>query len=78
MNKLFLEDLMAGQTFGSRSLRIETEDIKRFAAEFDPQPFHIDEQAARETMFRGLGLPCDFCEGEGELLCPDCKDRRKG
>lgn len=54
MNKLFLEDLAVGQTFGSGRLRIETEDIKRFAAEFDPQPFHLNEQAARETIFRGL------------------------
>jgi acyl dehydratase len=51
---LFLEDLTVGQTFGSGRLRIEAESIKRFAAEFDPQPFHLEEQAARETIFGGL------------------------
>jgi acyl dehydratase len=51
---LYLEDLTPGQTFGSGRLRIDEEQIKRFAAEFDPQPFHLDEAAARLTMFGGL------------------------
>jgi acyl dehydratase len=50
----YLEDFAAGQTFGSGNLRINKEQIRRFAAEFDPQPFHVDEAAARETMFAGL------------------------
>jgi len=54
MNERFLEDLTVGQTFGSGRLRIDEEGIKHFAAEFDPQPFHLDEQAARRTIFRGL------------------------
>lgn len=54
MKELFLEDLAVGQTFGSGRLQIDAEDIKRFATDFDPQPFHLDEQAARETIFRGL------------------------
>jgi hypothetical protein len=43
-----------GQTFGSGRLRIDKERIKTFAAEFDPQPFHLDEEAARDTLFQGL------------------------
>jgi acyl dehydratase len=54
MIELFLEDLTVGQTFGSGRLRIDAGSIKRFAAEFDPQPFHLDEQTARETIFGGL------------------------
>jgi acyl dehydratase len=50
----YLEDLAVGQTFGSGSVRVEGERIKSFAAEFDPQPFHVDEEAARETIFAGL------------------------
>jgi acyl dehydratase len=50
MSELFLEDLTVGQTFGSGRLRIDAETIKRFAAEFDPQPFHLDEQAARAQL----------------------------
>jgi acyl dehydratase len=50
----YLEDFAVGQKFGSASLRVEEERIKRFAAEFDPQPFHLDDTAARGTLFRGL------------------------
>ena len=50
----YLEDFAAGMTFRSGSATIAADEIKRFAAEFDPQPFHLDEAAARETMFGGL------------------------
>src|SRR6476646_2927295 len=33
---------------------VTREEIKRFAAEFDPQPYHLDEAAAEQSMFRGL------------------------
>src|SRR6201986_2189730 len=51
---LYLEDLTVGQTFESGPHRIETEAIKRFAARFDPQPFHTDEAAAKDSFFAGL------------------------
>lgn len=51
---LFLDDLQVGQTFTSASLRIDAEQIKRFAEEFDPQPFHLDEHAAVRSLFAGL------------------------
>ena len=54
MSERYLEDFAAGQTFGSGQLRIEKERAKTFAAEFDPQPFHLDEEAAADTIFRGL------------------------
>jgi acyl dehydratase len=54
MTERYLEDFRVGQTFSSGTLRVDAERIKRFAAEFDPQPFHLDEHAARDTMFRGL------------------------
>ena len=54
MTKRYLEDFAVGQTFGSRRLRVDEEQIKAFAAEFDPQPFHLDEEVARDTIFRGL------------------------
>jgi acyl dehydratase len=50
----YLEDFVVGQAFGSGHLRISHERIKSFAAEFDPQPFHLDEAAARSTIFHGL------------------------
>ena len=54
MSERYLEDFAVGQKFGSGRLRIDKERIKTFAAEFDPQPFHLDEDAARDTIFRGL------------------------
>lgn len=49
-----LEDFTVGQTFGSGRLKVDAEEIKAFAAAFDPQPFHLDEQSARDTFFKGL------------------------
>ena len=49
----YLEDFAVGQTFGSGRLW-STASIKEFAAAFDPQPFHLDEKAAQDTIFRGL------------------------
>ena len=54
MTGRYLEDFAVGQTFGSGHLTIDKERIKAFGAEFDPQPFHVDEKAARDTLFRGL------------------------
>ena len=51
----YLEDFAAGQVYaGSGRLRVEPERIKSFATEFDPQPFHLNEEAARASFFRGL------------------------
>ena len=50
----YFEDLAVGQTFESGTVTVETEAIKAFAAEFDPQPFHLDEEAARASLFGGL------------------------
>ena len=54
MTTQYLEDFAAGQTFGSGRMRIDKERIKSFAAEFDPQPFHLDEVAARDSIFGAL------------------------
>lgn len=54
MRERYLEDFAVGQRFGSAKVRVDKERIKGFAAEFDPQPFHLDEQAARHTIFQGL------------------------
>ena len=55
MTKRYLEDFEAGQRFGGAArIRVEKDRIMAFAAEFDPQPFHLDEAAASGTVFRGL------------------------
>jgi len=54
MAEKYLEDLAPGQKYGSGRIEVDAERIKRFAAEFDPQPFHLDEEAARRSIFGGL------------------------
>jgi acyl dehydratase len=51
---MYLDDLYVGQRFASGTHRMAEEDMVRFAAEFDPQPFHMDRQAAQSSIFRGL------------------------
>ena len=52
--KLTFEDFPPGHfgTFGPR--RVTREEILAFAAEFDPQPMHLDEEAASRSMLKGL------------------------
>jgi acyl dehydratase len=52
--RLYLDDLHVGQRFTSGSYLMEEARIKAFAAEFDPQPFHLDEIAAEASVFKGL------------------------
>ncbi len=54
MTKFYLEDLHAGQTFVSGSHELDEQQIKAFASAFDPQPFHLDHEAAKDTLFGGL------------------------
>ncbi len=52
--RLYLDDFQVGQTFRSGSRHVSEADIKAYAAQFDPQPFHLDDAAAKATMFGGL------------------------
>lgn len=52
--RLHLDDLHVGQRFVSASHTIDEQQIKVFAAQFDPQPFHMDAEAAADTLFKGL------------------------
>jgi acyl dehydratase len=51
---LFLDDLHVGQRFASGRHLIDAAQIKAFAMQFDPQPFHLDAEAAKDTLFQGL------------------------
>jgi acyl dehydratase len=51
---LYFDDLVVGQRFTSGSRTLTADEIKAFAREFDPQSFHLDEEAARDTFFQGL------------------------
>ena len=51
---LYLDELHLGQRFVSGTHAIDADQIKAFARQFDPQPFHLDEDAAKDTFFGGL------------------------
>jgi acyl dehydratase len=51
---LYLEDLHIGQRFASGVHAVDEAQIKAFARQFDPQPFHLDDATAKETLFAGL------------------------
>jgi len=50
----WFDDLKLGMHFKSDAVTVSKEDILRFASEFDPQPFHLDEEAAKGTILGGL------------------------
>lgn len=51
---IYLDDLSVGDQFQSGEHAMDEAQITTFAAQFDPQPFHLDDAAARETLFGGL------------------------
>ena len=52
--RLYYEDLEIGQKFVSRPYTMTRDEILKFAAAFDPQPFHLDDEAAGTSLFGGL------------------------
>jgi acyl dehydratase len=52
--KQYLEDYAVGQVYRTGRLRVDKDQIIGFAAQFDPQPYHLDEVAAGESAFGGL------------------------
>jgi acyl dehydratase len=50
----WFDDLKVGMRFKGDKVSVSKADILRFAAEFDPQPFHLDEEAAKDTILNGL------------------------
>jgi len=52
--RIYLEDLSIGQRFTSGRYEMDEKRMKEFAAEFDPQPFHLDEAAGAQSIFKGL------------------------
>lgn len=55
IEQLYLEDLNVGQRFTSGSHTIEAARMEEFAAESDPQPFHLEEAAAEVSIFKRIG-----------------------
>lgn len=51
---LNFEDFAVGQTFESGTLAVDADMVRDFAAQFDPQPFHLDANAAKDSFFGTL------------------------
>jgi acyl dehydratase len=51
---LYWEDLQPGSVRDLGTVSVDAEQIKEFAAKYDPQPFHLDEEAGRQSMFGAL------------------------
>jgi len=54
MGKRYFEDITDGEHLLCQKLAFTQKDIIEFAKRFDPQPFHTDEIAAKESIFGGL------------------------
>jgi acyl dehydratase len=54
VNEKYFEDLGVGDRFGSDAIEVTEESIFEFARQFDPQPFHLDNNAARQSIFKEL------------------------
>jgi acyl dehydratase len=52
--KIYIDDVQIGDTFRSDEHLIDAQQIREFAQQFDPQPFHLDEDAAKDSFFNGL------------------------
>ena len=73
---LYFEDFHVGQRFQSAAYVLDVDQIKSFARQFDPQPFHLDEAAAEDTFFGGLAasgwhvaaITMKLLVGDGSLI----------
>jgi acyl dehydratase len=54
MDAMYLEDFAAGQVFRSPTYAVTEAEILAYATQYDPQPFHLDAEAAKATLFGGL------------------------
>src|SRR3954467_1741223 len=54
MDVMYLEDFAAGQVFRSPTYAVTEAEILAYARQYDPQPFHLDAEAAKATLFGGL------------------------
>ncbi len=54
VEKIKAEDFVVGQTFISENYQVPLEEIIEFASKYDPQPFHVDEEKAKDSFFKEL------------------------
>lgn len=79
MTLYYLDDLAPGQHFkGNTRASVEEHAIKAFAREFDPQPFHLDNEAARESLFGSLAASGWHTAALTMRLLVDCEPKLAG
>ncbi len=71
MSGLYFEDFSVGQTFTSGTVTVTEDAIKAYAREYDPQPFHLDDAAAKNTLFGGLAASGWHTSALTMRLCVD-------
>jgi acyl dehydratase len=69
----WFEDLTLGMRFKSAAVTVSKDDIIRFAREYDPQPFHLDDEAAKQTVFKGLAASGWHTAAIAMRLATECR-----
>ena len=69
----WFDDLKVGMRFTSEPVTVSKDDIIRFAREYDPQPFHLDDEAAKQTVFKGLAASGWHTAAIAMRLATECR-----
>ena len=77
--RIFWEDIVVGETVKFGRKTVSAEEIIAFAEEFDPQPFHLDEAAAKESLLGGLAASgWHTCGLLMRMVCDDFLNQAAG